>query len=581
MNVEKIAQDHGLSVEEVRSRWLGLRVAMWKSDLKKFCKEALNIRAKNGDLVKLEFNEAQLMLDAAAEKQLDEEGWVRLIGMKGRRQGFSTYVAARGYWRATLWDYQNIYILSHEMQSSDTLFGMVALMQQKHPFPPAVGTDNAKTLELSKRGSSYTVATAGQKAGGRGGAISYFHGSEAAWWTNAPDHFASSVQGVDEVRGVWGVLWQEPNAPLPFERGKGTIEGWVKAPSEIWLESTSAGPTGEFYRRYMEAMKGEGRYRNVFVPWVAQKEYTSAGDFTPDKEAPDEDLLSEEEYQRVYGLTDDQMLWRREKLHELGSYGKFQQEYPIDITEAFSVASLDGVFILPTLVLKSRKRKMEDPDAPLIMGVDCAGAGGDRFAVTARRGDKVLWTKVRKKLEHDDAVAWLASLIDEHKPNRMNIDNGSMGSNIRTSLRNQKSEYAAIVRGIDFGGTSSAKKINPKKCGPVNVRAEIYSRVKEWLTEGGCIPDDDDLASDLSAPKIKYRQNNDWLLEAKSDMKARGVRSPDLGDSLALTFASKEYFPEWSKPKIEKNFANGRGVQQALPEYDDLDYSSSEQGWMM
>jgi hypothetical protein len=75
---------------------------------------------------------------------------------------------------ATLWDRQNIYILSHEMAASNKLFEMVDLMQQKHPFPPQVGTDNAKELEFVKRGSSYQVATAGQKAGGRGGAISFF-----------------------------------------------------------------------------------------------------------------------------------------------------------------------------------------------------------------------------------------------------------------------------------------------------------------------------------------------------------------------------------------------------------------------
>jgi hypothetical protein len=33
---------------------------------------------------------------------------------------------------------------------------------------------------------------------------------------------------------------------------------------------------------------------------------------------------------------------------------------------------------------------MEDPDAPLIIGVDPAGSGGDRFAVAFRRGDKIL-----------------------------------------------------------------------------------------------------------------------------------------------------------------------------------------------
>lgn len=455
-----------------------------------------------------------------------------------------------------------IYILSHEMASSNVLFGMTALMQEKHPFPPQVGTDNAKELEFVKRGSSYQVATAGQKAGGRGGAVTFFHGSEAAWWTNAPDHFAASVQGVDEVRGVWGVLWREPAKPLPFERGRGEIHGWIKAPSEIWLETTSAGPTGEFWKRYTDAMKRIGRYRAVFVPWTVQPEYTEIGDFTPMAEAEEEGELSELEYQELHGLTDAQMLWRRSKIHELGSEGKFRQEYPIDVTEAFAAADIEGVFIKPALVLRARKRQMEDPDAPLIIGVDPAGSGGDRFAVAFRRGDKILKVVHRNKLEHDEAVAWLSSIIDEYRPNRMCVDRGSMGQNIVSALRNLNKHYAEVVKGIDFGGTSRMKQATPKRAGPWNRRAEMYGDLRDWLAEGGAIPDDDDLASDMSGPKQKWRANNDWLLESKTEMKARGLRSSDLSDACALTFATREWFDSWTKPEKSKGFGAGMELKE-------------------
>lgn len=557
MDIQAIAAAAGISVDEVRERWLSLRVAIWKSDFRRFAREAIRIRTKSGDLKPLILNAAQEILHNAAEDQLEEEQWVRLAGLKGRRQGFSTYVAARGYWRATLWDRQKIYILSHEMASSNVLFDMVALMQEKHPFPPQVGTDNAKELEFSKRGSSYQVATAGQKAGGRGGAVTFFHGSEAAWWTNAPDHFAASVQGVDEVRGVWGVLWKEPVNPLPFEAGRGEIYGWVKAPSEIWLETTSAGPTGEFWKRYTDAMKSIGRYRAVFVPWTVQPEYAEEGDFTPMMEAEEEGELSELEYQELHGLTNAQMLWRRSKIHELGSEGKFRQEYPIDVTEAFAAADIEGVFIKPALVLRARKRKMEDPDAPLIIGVDPAGSGGDRFAVAFRRGDKILKVIHRNKLEHDESVAWLSTIIEEWRPNRMCIDRGSMGQNIVSALRNLNKHYADIVKGIDFGGTSRMKQATPKRAGPWNRRAEMYGDFKDWLIEGGAIPDDDDLASDISGPKQKWRANNDWLLESKTEMKARGLRSSDLSDACALTFATREWFDNWSKPERPKGWGAG------------------------
>jgi len=585
MNIQHIATVAGVSVDEVRSRWMTLRVAEWKADFRKFAREALKIRSKEGELVPLIFNEAQEILLAQAEKQLETERWVRLVGLKGRRQGFSTMVAARGYWRATLNERQKIYILSHEMSSSQTLFDMVDLMQQKHPFPPQVGADNAKELDFPKRGSSYTVATAGQKAGGRGGGTSFFHGSEVAWWTSADDHFSASVQAVDEVRGVWGELWKEPAYPLPFERGRGTIMGWVRPPSEVWLETTSAGPVGAFYRRYMDAVKGIGRYRAAFVPWAIQKEYTEEGDFTPQLDAEEEGELSETEYQELHGLSDGQMLWRRSKIHELGSMGKFRQEFPIDVTEAFSAADIEGIFIKPALVLRARKRTLDDPDAPLIIGVDPAGAGGDRFAVAYRRGDKILKVEHRNKLEHDEAVAWLSSIIDEHDPSMMNIDRGSMGQNIISSLRNIKQKYQSVVRGVDFGGKSKFKMVNPTRAGPFNKRAEIYGKFRDWLTEGGCIPDDDDIASDLAGPKTKWRANNDWLLTSKTDMKAAGIRSSDLSDACALTFAFDEWISSWSKPQPTKGFGAGapemlRGVGSGWDIHSDYDEPSGSQSWM-
>ena len=580
MDLQKLSLQYGMSVDEIRQRWLTLRAAKWKAGEKGFrlfCKEAVRIRTKTGELASLIFNEAQEILHRAAEKQLSEEGWVRLAGLKGRREGFSTYVAARGYHRATLWDRQRIYILSHMMDSSDALFDMVDLMQDNHPFPPAVGKNNAKELEFVKRGSTYTVATAGQKAGGRGQSISFFHGSEAAWWTNAPDHFASSVQAVDEVKGRWGTIWRKPPNPLPFEANEpDTLEGWQVAPSEIWLETTSAGPTGEFYKRYMDAMKGTGRYRAVFVPWTAENDYSSDGEFIAGQEPEEDGELSEAEYQRVHGLTDGQMLWRREKLHELGSIAKFRQEYPIDVTEAFAADSGPDAFIKPALILRARKRQMPIPDAPLIVGVDPAGTGGDRFAVTWRRGDKHVKTEYRHKLEHDEAVAWLAQILDEDRPNRMCIDRGSMGQNIISSLRAQNPRYAEVIKGIDFGGKSKAKLANPNRAGPWNKRAEMYGRLRDWLAEGGSLVDDDDMASDIAAQKIKYRANNDWLLKSKPELKSEGIRSTDLSDSLVLTFAVEEFFTDWEKPKQ----VDAYGSWKVSDDFADNELAGSSNAWM-
>jgi hypothetical protein len=185
----------------------------------------------------------------------------------------------------------------------------------------------------------------------------------------------------------------------------------------------------------------------------------------------------------------------------------------------------------------------------------------------------------RNKLEHDEAVAWLAQLIDEHQPNRMCVDRGSMGQNIISTLRNLNKHYADIVKGIDFGGTSRAKQANPKRAGPWNRRAEMYGDFKEWLTQGGSIPDDDDLASDISGPKQKWRANNDWLLESKTEMKARGIRSSDLSDACALTFATKEWFNNWKTPDKPKGFSAGIDQNEQFGQLQVIDRSGDPDRW--
>jgi hypothetical protein len=68
-----------------------------------------------------------------------------------------------------------------------------------------------------------------------------------------------------------------------------------------------------------------------------------------------------------------------------------------------------------------------------------------------------------------------------------------------------------------------------------NLRAFMWSEMKEWLKTAS-IPNDQDLKTDLTALRYGFR-GGELLLESKDDAKLRGVKSPDRGDSLALTFA--------------------------------------------
>lgn len=532
------------------------RLATLRADRIRFAGECLQIRTKAGKFEQLHFNQAQMEVDRLLDIQKEEKGWVRALILKGRQQGISTYIAARFYHSTSLNRGRNTYILTHEQTATDTLFGMVDRYQINNPLAPNVGRSNAKELEFDRLDSSYAVATAGQKAGGRGKALSNFHGSEVAFWANAADHFSASVQGVPLVRDT-----------------------------EVILESTSAGAGGEFYERCQDAEQGVGDYQLIFLPWWYSAEYSRDPEpaFILSQEEIDGEI-SEQEYQDIYKLTRRQMAWRRGKIQELRDPLLFRREYPATVHDAWTAPPGHEPYIGSLLVLRARKRNLGQTYGPLVLGVDPASGGGDRFAVAARRGNKVEWVKYRNKLNHEEGVAWISSLIDEFKPARVNIDNGNIGANIVSSLRAKSPHYTNIIRGVNFGGTSEWRNARPKVPGPYNRRAEMYQRFLQWLElpEGVSLPDESALQSDICAPKQVPRLDNFFQLESKVDLKKRGIRSGDLADAVVLTFAFNEFITEYFQPNDSRQYGDiDRPAPRVVEEdsYSD-DFGGGANSWM-
>ena len=62
---------------------------------------------------------------------------------------------------------------------------------------------------------------------------------------------------------------------------------------------------------------------------------------------------------------------------------------------------------------------------------------------------------------------------------------------------------------------------------------------QEWLAARACkLPRMDELRQELVAPTYTFTSNGRIKVEGKQEMKRRGMRSPDLADSLCITFAS-------------------------------------------
>ena len=526
-----------------------------------FSTTCLRIVTKERQQIPFDWNKAQKYVHKRLEEQRRQTGGVvRALILKGRQQGISTYVAARFYHRASLFKFVTVYILSHMQSSADTLFSIVDRYHKLNEFRPHVGKDNQSEMEFDRLGSSYAVATAGEGEGGRSKTATLFHGSEVAFWRNADAHFSASVQTV------------------PYADG-----------TEIILESTANGPMGKFYDLWQEAEAGRGDYIAIFVPWFWQDEYRRP---IPEgfelQDDGDEDNISEEEYYDTFkpdGLTMEHMVWRRAKVSEMGR-DKFNQEYPATAQMAF--VSTNKQNYIPSLpVLKARKRTIEG-SGPLILGIDPSGEGGDRFAITGRRGREVEFVKWRDHLNHLEAYQWVKSIYKEYLPAKMFIDAGNIGAAVITLLRQDGDIPNSVVVSVNFGSPSQFKMMFKNSGrnqadmppGPVNRRAEMYQRMKEWfeLEEGVSIPDLDVLQGDLTATRIKPTLTNDLQLESKHDMRKRGIRSPDLADSLGLTFASLSRIESYVEKGQRVNPLEPEAVNRAM---NDGNYvGGSAHGWM-
>lgn len=479
-----------------------------KDDFPHYAPRCLSIRTKSGTVERLTLNQAQLYLHGRLEAQRQKTGRVRALVLKGRQQGISTYIGGRYYWRATHSRGVRVFILTHEQDATDNLFGMVDRYHEHCPelVRPVTGSANAKELSFSRLESGYAVGTAGTKAVGRSQTIQLFHGSEVAFWPNASAHFAGAVQAVPDLPGT-----------------------------EIILESTGNGVGGEFHERWQQAEAGIGDYEAIFIPWYWQDEYRrpAPGGFTLDEE--------EQAYVSAYDLTLEQMVWRRAKIAELKDPLLFRQEYPATAAEAFQMTGHDG-FIKPEPVVRARKARCEGL-GPLVIGADPARFGDDRFALAWRRGRKVSKIESKSKIDTVAGANWCKQVIDKDKPARMFVDVGGLGAGVVDILRSWGEPYSKVVVPINFGGEPQEPveilDNGEQRPGPKNRRAEMWKRSRDWLDEpgGADIPDLDSLQADACAPAYSYDVNQRLVLESKEKMRTRGVRSPDEWDAVALTFA--------------------------------------------
>jgi len=287
------------------------------SDFEWYARKLLKIKTKKGEIVPLKMNAAQRIVHNRVKELRKNNIPVKLVILKARQQGISTYSEALIFHDTATRENRKSKIVAHDPDSTSSIFEMTKLFYDNLPASatPVKRYDSAKRLVFEnpddeerkvKPGlrSSLQVATANKKEQ-RGSTAQNFHASEVAFWPDAERLMLAALQEI-------------PDHP----------------DTTVILESTANGVGGYFYNMYWAAKRGENDFEAIFLPWHLFPEYSrkAPDDFKPTQE--------EEDLKEMYGLTNDQLNWRRWAIANKcgGDENKFKQEYPSSDREAFIVS---------------------------------------------------------------------------------------------------------------------------------------------------------------------------------------------------------------------------------------------------
>lgn len=309
----------------------------------------LKIKNKDAELVKFIPNQPQKRLRDTISKLREQGKPVRIVILKARQMGFSTYTEADCFHQTVTNPLFTSTIIAHEEQASQNLYNMFKRYYENLPdmLMPMRKRNNAKELlfenpttdDFEKRRnpglqSSVKVATARNTATGRSQTINYLHASEVAFWDNPKETFTGLLQCV-------------PHSPK----------------STVIMESTANGVGDYFYDMWQNAIEGKNEFVPLFFAWFEMDEYS----LPFESEAEKKTFLSEvnyvykdqegntvhtEEYEIMeeFKVTYEQLKWRRWCINNNcnGDVEQFHQEYPCTPDEAF-IASGRPRFSISTL----------------------------------------------------------------------------------------------------------------------------------------------------------------------------------------------------------------------------------------
>ena len=233
------------------------------------------------------------------------------------------------------------------------------------------------------------------------------------------------------------------------------------------------------------------------------------------------------------------------KLQE-AKYGLDSNAYRVRVLGEFPTADDSTVMALDILEA-AVDRDVAPCGGKTVWGLDVARFGDDLNALAKRRKNRLLepirsWGKKDLMQTSGMVVAEYEKTPYKERPDIILVDSIGLGAGVVDRLK----EQGLPVRGINVAESPSIADHY------LRLRDELWWKAREWFAGlDVSIPRDDDLIGELSVPRYHYSSTGKIQVERKDELKARGVKSPNLADAFNLTFAIGETSVARFSKKIE------------------------------
>jgi phage terminase large subunit len=225
--------------------------------------------------------------------------------------------------------------------------------------------------------------------------------------------------------------------------------------------------------------------------------------------------------------------WWHENVAKVQWGGPGNPAYDVRVLGEFPTQGSDAVIYLGLVEVAANRYELVPESGRLELGVDVARYGDDETVIYPRRGYKALPAEV---MQGKDEVYVAGSVLEKVRELRrsgerakVKVDVIGPGGGVASILKQHRDDVEVLEVNVASNATAE---------GYHRLRDQLWFACRDWLQEGGALPEDPKLEAELVAPVYDFDTQGRYRVSSKDDIKKQLGRSPDRADALCLAVYS-------------------------------------------